>query len=375
MTAPPRRRKGGDMARKTALYDRHIALGGKMVEFAGYMLPVQYSGITLEHRAVRQEAGIFDVSHMGEFLFTGEGAEEALNRLLTNDIRGMRDGQARYSLMANERGGAVDDVIVGRERADKFWMVVNAANRDKDAEWVKAHLTGDGVRFRDVSDDVTQVALQGPAAEKILSAVAKKGDIPAKYYTFSPDVSVGGVSAVVARTGYTGEDGFELYVMNAVGERLCDILDDAAKAAGVTLTPCGLGARDTLRLEAGMPLYGHELGEDIPVTETGLGFAIKKDKGEFVGREAIAGHVPEYCRVGARVAGRGIVREQCDIYSGDELVGKSTSGTFSPTLGEGICMLRIRRAFVDRPLEADVRGRRIPLERVELPFYKRPKKA
>lgn len=363
------------MARKTALYDRHIALGGKMVEFAGYMLPVQYSGITLEHHAVRQEAGIFDVSHMGEFLFTGEGAEEALNRLLTNDIRGMRDGQARYSLMANERGGAVDDVIVGRERADKFWMVVNAANRDKDAEWVKAHLTGDGVRFRDVSDDVTQVALQGPAAEKILSAVAKKEDIPAKYYTFSPDVSVGGVSAVVARTGYTGEDGFELYVMNAVGERLCDILDDAAKAAGVTLTPCGLGARDTLRLEAGMPLYGHELGEDIPVTETGLGFAIKKDKGEFVGREAIAGHVPEYCRVGARVAGRGIVREQCDIYSGDELVGKSTSGTFSPTLGEGICMLRIRRAFVDRPLEADVRGRRIPLERVELPFYKRPKKA
>lgn len=375
MTAPHRRRKGGDMARKTALYDRHIALGGKMVEFAGYMLPVQYSGITLEHRAVRQEAGIFDVSHMGEFLFTGEGAEEALNRLLTNDIRGMRDGQARYSLMANERGGAVDDVIVGRERADKFWMVVNAANRDKDAEWVKAHLTGEGVRFRDVSDDVTQVALQGPAAEKILSAVVKKEDIPAKYYTFSPDVSVGGVSAVVARTGYTGEDGFELYVMNAVGERLCDILDDAAKAAGVTLTPCGLGARDTLRLEAGMPLYGHELGEDIPVTETGLGFAIKKDKGEFVGREAIAGHVPEYCRVGARVAGRGIVREQCDIYSGDELVGKSTSGTFSPTLGEGICMLRIRRAFVDRPLEADVRGRRIPLERVELPFYKRPKKA
>ena len=178
------------------------------------------------------------------------------------------------------------------------------------------------------------------------------------------------MSAVVARTGYTGEDGFELYVMNAVGERLCDILDDAAKAAGVTLTPCGLGARDTLRLEAGMPLYGH-----IPVTETGLGFAIKRDKGEFVGREAIAGHVPEYCRVGARVAGRGIVREQCDIYSGDELVGKSTSGTFSPTLGEGICMLRIRRAFVDRPLEADVRGRRIPLERVELPFYKRPKKA
>ena len=148
------------MARKTALYDRHIALGGKMVEFAGYMLPVQYSGITLEHRAVRQEAGIFDVSHMGEFLFTGEGAEEALNRLLTNDIRGMRDGQARYSLMANERGGAVDDVIVGRERADKFWMVVNAANRDKDAEWVKAHLTGEGVRFRDVSDDVTQVALR-----------------------------------------------------------------------------------------------------------------------------------------------------------------------------------------------------------------------
>lgn len=362
------------MAKKTALYDKHVALGGKMVEFAGYILPVQYSGILEEHKAVRNAAGLFDVSHMGEFLFKGKDAERALNFLLTNDIRGMRDGQGRYSLIANERGGAVDDVIVGRESADKFWMVVNAANREKDAAWVREHLPKGDVVFLDMSDDIAQLALQGPQSEEVLRRVMKEKDIPAGYYTFRRDVPLAGTVVTVARTGYTGEDGFEVYCMNAVAEKVYGALETAAREAGVDMLPCGLGARDTLRLEAGMPLYGHELGEDIPVNETGLGFAVKKGKEEFVGKDAILAHAPEYCRLGARVKERGIVREHCDVYCGSELVGFSTSGTHSPTLGYGIAMLRVRRDFADRELEADVRGRRVALVTVPLPFYTRPDK-
>lgn len=355
------------MAKKTALYDTHVALGGKIVDFAGYALPVQYRGILEEHKAVRTAAGIFDVSHMGEFMFRGANAESALNELLTNDIRGMYDGQVRYSILPNERGGAVDDVLIYREKADKFWMIVNGANVEKDAAWVRAHLKG--AEFYDWSDDVSQVALQGPAAESILRTLIDEKYIPKKYYSFIPDVSIKGIDTCVSRTGYTGEDGFEIYCMNAVVAQLYDILMNAGKPFG--LIPCGLGARDTLRLEAGMPLYGHELGEDIPVNETGLGFAIKTAKESFVGKDAILAHVPEYARVGARVKERGIVREHCDIYCGDELVGVSTSGTHSPTLGYGICMLRIKRAFVGSELTADVRGRKIALETVNLPFYKR----
>lgn len=362
------------MAKKTALYDKHIALGGKMVEFAGYALPVQYVGIIEEHRAVRNAAGLFDVSHMGEFLFKGKDAERALNFLLTNDIRGMRDGQGRYSIMPNESGGAVDDVIVGRESAEKFWVVVNAANREKDAAWVRAHLPEGDVAFFDLSDDIAQLALQGPQSETVLRRVMKEKDIPAKYYTFARDVQLGGHTVTVARTGYTGEDGFEVYCLNAIAGKVYDIIERAAREAGVEMLPCGLGARDTLRLEAGMPLYGHELAEDIPVDETGLGFAVKRGKEDFVGKAAIVAHTPEFCRVGARVRDRGIVREHCDIYCGNELVGQSTSGTFSPTLGCGIAMLRVRRDFADRDLEADVRGRRVALATVPLPFYTRPDK-
>lgn len=359
------------MSHKTALYDRHIALGGKMVDFAGFSLPVQYSGIMEEHRAVRTAAGIFDVSHMGEFVIKGERAEDALNALLTNDIRGMRDGRVRYSLLPNERGGAVDDVLVYRERRDKFWLVVNGANVAKDAEWIRGRLSD--AEFYDRSDDVSQVAVQGPAAEKILSRLADAESIPSEYYTFIPDVSLQGIDVCISRTGYTGEDGFEIYCMNAVAEQVYDMLYDAGRDCG--LLPCGLGARDTLRLEAGMPLYGHELGEDIPVNETGLGFAVRTDKGNFVGREAILARRQEYARTGARVKGKGIVRENCPVYCGAEQVGYATSGTHSPTLGYGICMLRIKRAYAGAELEADVRGRRVALEAVPLPFYRRQRKA
>ena len=352
--------------KRTALYEKHLALGGRMVEFAGYELPVQYSGILEEHRAVREAAGVFDVSHMGEFLFTGAGAEGALNALLTNDIRGMADGRVRYSLLPNERGGAVDDVLVYRVNAEKYLVVVNGANVEKDAAHVRAHLSG--CDFEDVSESVSQIAVQGPRSEEIMRAVVGSGELPAKYYTFTQHVSIAGADTLVSRTGYTGEDGFEVYCANADIAAVYDAVLSAGAAFG--LIPCGLGARDTLRLEAGMPLYGHELSDDIPVNEVGLDFAVKAGKESFLGRDAILAHVPEYERIGARVAGRGIVREHCDIYADGEKVGVSTSGTHSPTLGCGIAMLRIKKGTAGE-LAADVRGRRIPLERAELPFVKR----
>ncbi len=353
------------MTERTALYERHVALGGRMVEFAGYELPVQYSGILEEHRAVREAAGVFDVSHMGEFLFTGAGAEQALNALLTNDIRGMADGRVRYSLLPNEKGGAVDDVLVYRINAEKFLVVVNGANVAKDAAHVREHLSGCG--FEDISRQVSQIAVQGPRSEEILSTLVT-GVLPAKYYTFTERVSVAGAEALVSRTGYTGEDGFEIYCANEDIVKVYDALLETGGGRG--LVPCGLGARDTLRLEAGMPLYGHELGEDIPVNEVGLDFAVKLGKEDFLGRAAIAAHAPAYERVGVRVAGRGIVREHCDIYADGEKVGVSTSGTHSPTLGCGIAMLRVKRG-VAGALFADVRGRMLPLERVPLPFVGR----
>ncbi len=359
------------MAKRTPLYNKHIQFGGKIVDFAGYDLPVQYSGVIAEHNAVRNAVGLFDVSHMGEVILRGANAENALNAVLTNDIRGMYDGQCRYSLLPNERGGAVDDVIIYREGWDKFWVVVNGANVDKDFEWIKSHLPGD-VFCANRSEDIAQIAVQGPKAIDLISKLFKSEDIPAKNYTFTTDVNAGGrISCYLSRTGYTGEDGFELYCYSALAEQLYDMLLAAGEEFGVL--PCGLGARDTLRLEASMPLYGHELSDDIPVNEVGLNFAIKMQKENFIGKEAIVAHTPVYSRVGAKVVDRGIVREHCPVFSGEQEVGYVTSGTHCPTLGFPVCMLRVKKDYVDKDLEADVRGRRLKLEVVPMPFYKRAK--
>lgn len=358
------------MAKHTPLYDKHVELGGKIVDFAGYDLPVQYSGVIAEHNAVRNAVGLFDVSHMGELLVEGKGAESALNQILTNDIRGMFDGQARYSVLPNEHGGAVDDVIIYRETEHKFWVVVNGANVEKDAEWVKAHLSDD-VAFSNLSDSIAQIAVQGPRAAELMSRLLSSADIPSKNYTFKPNVEIDGEKVYLSRTGYTGEDGFEIYCCSKAAVSLYDKLLEVGADLGVL--PCGLGARDTLRLEAAMPLYGHELGDDIPVNEVGLGFAIKMNKESFIGKDAIAAHKPAYTRVCARVIDKGIVREHCALYSGDEEVGYVTSGTHSPTLGHAICMLRVKVDYKDKPLTADVRGRRLALEVVPSPFYKKSK--
>ncbi|MBR2970798.1 MAG: glycine cleavage system aminomethyltransferase GcvT [Clostridia bacterium] len=357
------------MAKRTPLYDIHVKYGGQIVDFAGYELPVQYEGLGVikEHTAVRTQAGLFDVSHMGEIVVSGERAEEALNNLLTNDIRGMYDGQIRYSLLPNDKGGAVDDVLVYRISQTAYLIVVNASNADKDARHIAARLPQD-VTFANISDAVAQVALQGPNSEAILKKLVAEEFIPKKYYSFTKNVVIGGIRCLISRTGYTGEFGYEIYCGNIDACDLYEAIMEAGKEHG--LVPAGLGARDTLRLEAAMPLYGHELGEDIPVNEVGLGFGIKMGKESFVGKAALEAHEPEYERVGARLVDRGIAREHCDVYCGDEKVGIVTSGTHAPTLGYPIAMLRIKKG-VEGQLTVDVRGRRLKIELIPLPFYKK----
>ena len=357
------------MAKRTALYENHVAHGGKIVEFAGYELPVQYeAGLMTEHMTVRTKVGLFDVSHMGEIVVSGKNAEAAVNHLITNEVIGMYDGQVKYTLMPNDKGGAVDDVLVYRINSECYYLVVNASNLDKDFAWISSHLLP-GAKAENISDKVSQVALQGPLAKSVMAKICADEYIPKKYYTFTKEAYIYGIKCLISRTGYTGEFGYEIYCGNADVSALFELLLDQGKEEGIL--PCGLGARDTLRFEAAMPLYGHELAEDYPVNEVDLGFCIKMGKEEFIGKKALEEHEPEYVRVGAKVVDRGIAREHTDVYCGNELVGTVTSGTHSPYLGYPIAMLRLKKEYIDKPLEADVRGRRLRLEIVPLPFYKK----
>jgi len=356
--------------KKTPLYDRHVALGGKIVSFGGYLLPVEYkTGVIAEHMAVRTAAGLFDVSHMGEVIYEGRDALSDLNYLLTNDFTDMPVGRARYSPMCNREGGIVDDLIVYKSGEEKYLVIVNASNRFKDVAWMKENLFGN-VQFKDVSDNFAQIALQGPRSLEIISSLVPEDDIPQKYYTFKESVEINGMKVLLSRTGYTGEQGFEIYCTPKDAPELWTLLLDKGKDFG--LIPCGLGARDTLRLEAAMPLYGHEMTDEISPLETGLSFAVKFSKQDFIGREALINRgESKVCRVGLKAVGRGIVREHCDIYDGDEKVGFTTSGTFCPFLGYAAAMAIVPKSLSETGtrLFADVRGRRIEIEVVKLPFY------
>lgn len=362
------------MERKTPLYDRHVAAGGKIVPFAGYLLPVQYpTGVIAEHMATRTQAGLFDVSHMGEVVYTGRDALRNLNHVLTNDFSNMKDGQVRYSPMCDERGGVVDDLIVYKYNDEKYMVVVNAANREKDAAWMRARLFG-AVKFSDSSDELAQLALQGPRSREILLSLADDASVPAKYYSFVAEGKVGGIPCIVSQTGYTGEHGYELYTAKENAGRLWDLLLEAGAPHG--LIPCGLGARDTLRLEAAMPLYGHEMDETVDPLEAGLGFAVKLQKEDFVGKVALlAKGEPARRRVGLKVTGRGIIRENAPVFVGGVQIGRTTSGTHCPYLGHAVAMalLDAAQAELGATVEAEVRGRRIAAEIVALPFYKAKK--
>lgn len=359
---------------KTPLHDWHVAHGGRMVDFAGWAMPVQYSTITEEHQAVRTAAGLFDISHMGRLYLTGPDAVLLAERFVTCRVATMEPWQVRYGLVTNESGGVLDDVLVYRLPVRGVWVVVNACNREKIVEWIDRHR---GHRDTDLADTTLQsamIAVQGPAAAGVLWPHVEGVPERPKYYRFCT-AKVFGFPLLLSRTGYTGEDGYELIVgaaqATAVWERLLEVGEDAG------LLPCGLGCRDTLRLEAGMPLYGHELTEEIDPISAGLSFAVSLDK-EFVGRDAIAKaaeRTPEKVRVGLRLAGKRIAREGTPLLAGEESVGVVTSGTFSPTLQASIAMgyVAARHAEPGARLEGDLRGKREEATVVPLPFYRRKK--
>lgn len=355
---------------KTPLYAKHLSLGGKMAPFAGYLLPVNYpSGVIAEHMCVRRTAGLFDVSHMGEVIVEGRDALTYLNYLLCNDFTSLKVGRARYSPMLNERGGVVDDLIIHRLGADKYLAVVNAANREKDLSHMRRHAAGE-VSLRDLSGELSSMALQGPLSRAILESLPRTGDLPALNYSFT-QIELGGIPCLAAATGYTGEWGYELYVENGRAPELWDALLEAGAPFG--LMPCGLGARDTLRLEAGMPLYGHEMDEDVSPLEAGLGWAVKLDARDFIGHDALMKDEPMRERVGLKMTGRGIARECQTVYRMGEAVGRTTSGTHLPFVGCACAMALFKRgaARVGDEVEVDVRGRRVSAVVTGLPFYRR----
>ncbi|MEW6638702.1 MAG: glycine cleavage system aminomethyltransferase GcvT [Actinomycetota bacterium] len=355
--------------RRTPLYDEHKKLGARLVDFAGWEMPVQYAGIKAEHEAVRNHAGLFDVSHMGEVVFRGPDAERAVQRLVTRDVSRLAEGQAGYAAVCYPDGGTVDDVLVYR-RPEDFLVVVNAANREKDLAHFRENTSDLDAEITDESDDWALLALQGPEAANLLQRFTQTDLASLKYYRFV-EGEVEGAPAIISRTGYTGEDGFELYVRPDDAPRLWRSLVDAGA------TPAGLGARDTLRLEAGMCLYGNELDAETTPLEAGIGFAVHLDKDEeFIGQESLRLEKEEGLRrklVGFRLEGRGIPRHGYPVTVGGEEVGRVTSGTLSPTLGEPIGLALVAPGVEDA-FEVVIRDRPIEARTVPLPFYRRERR-
>ena len=347
-----------------------------MVPFGQWEMPVEYAGLISEHLAVRGGAGLFDVSHMGEFEIEGDGALPFLQRVTANDVARLVDGQAQYSALPNAKGCPLDDVILYRRGADRYLMIVNAANIEKDLAWLDAQ-GPTGCEVRDVSDARALLALQGPQAASILQALTPIDLSEVKFYRFA-EGEVGGQRGLVARTGYTGEDGFELMVSPDGAEPLWTALLEAGAEKG--LVPAGLGARDTLRLEARMLLYGNDMDETTTLVEAGLGWIVSLDeaKGDFNGRAVLAeqkasGTVSKL--VGFEVVGRGIARHGYPVFPDGGAVGAVTSGSYAPFLRKniGLCYLPSDRATVGTEFDVDIRGRRVSARVVPTPFYKRPR--
>jgi len=343
-----------------------------MVEFAGWEMPVQYRGVIEEHLAVRGRAGLFDVSHMGEIEVRGGGALEFCQRLTANDLARLEVFQAQYNLLMNDAGGVVDDVIVYRVKPEAFFICVNAANIEKDFNWLCRHAGAD-VEVENQSAMYAQLALQGPAALAILQSLTALplGDV--KYFHFGfADVAT--IRCMVARTGYTGEDGFELYCHADAAERLWQALLTAGQPAG--LVPVGLGARDTLRIEAAYPLYGHELDDTTTPLEAGLAWVTKLTKPAFLGREVIARQKADGVKrklVGLEMLEPGIARSEYPLFKHDRPIGKVTSGTKSPSLGKAIALAYVDNtdAEIGNVIDVEIRGRRLSSQIVQLPFYRR----
>ena len=357
--------------KRTPFYNIHASLGAKLVPFAGYEMPVQYpTGITAEHNAVRQKCGLFDVSHMGEFDVRGPGAVDFVNYVTTNNVAALAVGQAHYSTILNERGTIEDDCLVYRF-ADKLMMVVNASNKDKDLAHIKKYASKFDVEITDISDDIALLALQGPKAKEILARHTDTDLDAIKYYHFA-EGTVAGFPSIISRTGYTGEDGFELYFPpdNGAAERIWAELTSQGD-----VTPAGLGSRDSLRLEMGMALYGNDLDDTVTPLEANLAWLVKLAKGPFVGSDVLQKQKTEGVKrklVGFTAQERSIPRHGYPVYYQGAEHGIVKSGTMSPTLGIpiGTCYLPTEGAKEGTPLELEIRGKRIPATVTRMPFYK-----
>ncbi len=359
------------MEKKTPLFEKHKALGADIQPFAGYLMPIRYDGVTSEHMAVRKSVGAFDLSHMGEFRVKGQGATAFLDHLLTNDAD-VLPGKAYYSTMCYPDGGIVDDLIVYRISGQEYLMVVNASNIEKDWAWVESHMTGFDVKITDESDETALVAIQGPKSQIV---AGKLTDAPLEalgYYEHLTGVFAG-VPALIARTGYTGEDGFEIYTRSGDAVAVWDAVMAAGKEFDIA--PVGLGARDTLRLEVGYPLYGNDIDHSVTPIEAKLGWVVKlKTDKDFIGREILErqrDEKPARNLVGLSVTGKGFPRHGTPLFQGDRQVGTVTSGSIAPALNVGVCLglveYGVRKNGTE--MEAEVRGKRIPVKVVGIPFY------
>ena len=354
--------------KRTCLYERHIKLGAKMVSFGGFEMPIQYTDITDEHVAVRTACGVFDVSHMGEVLVTGREAERFVQHIFTNDISGAPTGKIFYGMMLHPNGGTIDDLLVYKEANDRFFLVINAANIDKDFAWISEQVKQFDAVAENQSDYYGQLAVQGPKAEEVVEKVLGLPCQELTFYTFKK-MDVGGEIIIISRTGYTGEDGFEIYASHELIQQMWDKLMESGEAK-----PCGLGCRDTLRFEVGLPLYGDELTDELSPLEAGLGMFVKMDKEEFVGKEALAQLKADGLKrkiVGIELEGRAIPRHGYEVVADDKVIGQVTTGYNSISTGKSVCMalLDIDYAKLDTPVEVRIHKKLQPGKVIKKRFY------
>ncbi|MDX9916397.1 MAG: glycine cleavage system aminomethyltransferase GcvT [Gudongella sp.] len=346
-------------AKKTPLYDKHVELGGNVVDYAGWFLPVEYKGLVPEHHAVRNAVGMFDVSHMGEITVKGKDALAFVNYLVANDISTLVDKQILYTHFCNPEGGVVDDLLVYRFGEDDFYLVVNASNTAKDMDWITKHKGSFDVEVENISDTVGEVAVQGPLAEKVVQKLTDFDLSQIKFFFLERNVKIAGVDCMVSRTGYTGEDGFEIYTDNEGILKVWDAVMEAGAEEGIM--PCGLGCRDTLRFEASLPLYGHEFDDTITPLEAGFKFFVKlKKESDFIGKEALNKQWTEGLErklAGFELVDRGIAREGYEVYKDGEKIGHVTTGYMSPSVGKVIGNALIKTEFTELGTEIDIKIR------------------
>lgn len=357
--------------KRTCLYDKHVALGAQMSPFGGFVMPIQYKGIVEEHNAVRHGCGVFDVSHMGEVSVTGADAEKFVNHIFTNDVTAGPVGKCFYGMMLNPDGGVVDDLLVYKRDNDDFFLVINASNIEKDVAWIRSCADGYDVMVDNMSDCLGELAVQGPAAEEVMTGVLGLDCAGLSFYTFMT-LDIDGESVIVSRTGYTGEDGFEIYASPGMVNHMWDKLIESGK-----VEPCGLGCRDTLRFEVGLPLYGNELGDDISPLEAGLGIFVKLDKDEFIGKGAVMKLKEDGLRrklVGIELLDRAIPRHGYEVLNVDgEPVGVVTTGYHAISVDKSVALALVDVAYsaIDTPLEVRIRRKTFPAKVVKKKFFKK----